>query len=119
MESKPVVEWEMKPAVFLGDRLIIGGHQVMMSWEAPYMQKMVDILLGHTRGRILEVGFGMGISASRIQAMGVESHTIIEPHPEVFEKAIAWKGDRSNIELLADRDLLQKSRLLLGEAQAR
>ena len=91
MESKPIENWEQKTAMFMKDRLIIDGHQVMMSWETPYMYKMVEMLHSHTSGDILEFGFGMGISASEIQRKGVKSHTIVEPHAEVYQKALEWK----------------------------
>lgn len=36
-------------------------------------------------GDILEIGFGMGISAGHIQANSITSHTIVENHPQVIE----------------------------------
>ena len=91
IKSKPIRNWDKKKAIFLDDRLLIGGYQVMMSWEKPLMHKMVEMLHSETQGDILEVGFGMGISATAIQSSGVKSHTIIEPHPEVYERALGWR----------------------------
>lgn len=104
IRSKPVRNWNKKKAVFMGDRLIIGGYQVMMSWETPLMHKMADMLCSRISGDILEVGFGMGISSTRIQESGVTGHTIIEPHPEVYEKALIWKKNypESKINIIND-----------------
>ena len=59
--------------------------QVMMSWEDPIMKASADYVCGNG-GNILEIGFGMGISANYIQANDINSHTIIENHPQVIEK---------------------------------
>ena len=48
-------------------------------------------------GDILEIGFGMGISANHIQANDINSHTIVENHPQVIEKLKAWAQDKSNV----------------------
>ena len=72
------------------------GLEVMMDWEAPIMEKSADYIC-HNKGDVLEVGFGMGICANYIQAQGVNSHTIIEIHPQIIEKLKVWAEDKSNI----------------------
>jgi hypothetical protein len=70
-----------------GKRLLLGdnGTQVMMEWEKPYMEACIDKL--KPSGRVLEVGFGLGYSASRIQTYeDVEEHVIIECSPDVWEE---------------------------------
>jgi guanidinoacetate N-methyltransferase len=100
MQSQPYENWDKKHAIFEKDRLIIDGHQVMMDWETPYMHKMAKMLHEYScGGDILEIGFGMGISATEIQRLGVKSHTIIEPHPEVYEKAMQWKASQKNSQI--------------------
>ena len=42
-----------------------GKHQVMMEWEKPYMEACIDKL--QPKGDVLEIGFGMGYSATAIQ----------------------------------------------------
>jgi protein arginine N-methyltransferase 2 len=59
--------------------------EVMMSWEAPIMEKCAEFIC-HNKGDVLEIGFGMGICADYIQAQGVNSHTIVEIHPQIIEK---------------------------------
>ena len=51
--------------------------QVMMEWEKPYIKKLVKHL--KPTGHVLEIGFGLGYSASEIQKYDIKSHTIIEP----------------------------------------
>ena len=70
--------------------LVIDGQQVMQAWEHPYMAKLAEIASAG-KGHVLEVGFGMGISASAIQDAGVASHTIIECHPDVQNRFAQWR----------------------------
>ena len=69
---------------------------VMMEWERELMRKHAEIVTKNG-GDILEIGFGMGISATYIQEFGVNSHTIVEYHPEVFKKLLDWSLDKSNV----------------------
>jgi protein-L-isoaspartate O-methyltransferase len=36
----------------------------MMEWEKPYMEKSIELL--NPFGKVLEIGFGMGYSATKI-----------------------------------------------------
>jgi len=51
-------------------------------------------------GDILEIGFGMGISAGYIQSHSISTHTIIENHPDIISKAQAWSADKSNVTII-------------------
>lgn len=74
-------------------------RQVMMSWEDPIMKASADYVC-EGGGDILEVGFGMGISAGHIQANSISSHTIVENHPQVIEKAKVWAADKPNVTII-------------------
>lgn len=50
---------------------------IMEDWQIPLMRAMATAV-GETRGDILEIGFGRGISATFVQDHNVRSHTIIE-----------------------------------------
>ena len=76
-----------------------GELEVMMSWESPIMEKSAEYVC-QSKGDILEIGFGMGICADYIQAQGVNSHTIIEIHPQIIEKLNAWASDKSNVTII-------------------
>ena len=73
--------------------------QVMMSWEDSIMKASADYVC-ENGGDILEIGFGMGISANYIQANSIDSHTIVENHPQVIEKAKAWANGKSNVTII-------------------
>ena len=70
--------------------------EVMMDWEAPAMEKSAEFIC-HNKGDVLEIGFGMGICADYIQAQNVNSHTIIEIHPQIIEKLNIWAEGKSNV----------------------
>ena len=70
-------------------------HQVMMEWEKPYMEACIDKL--QPKGDVLEIGFGMGYSATQIQKYKPKSHTIIEMDPLVIKRLKKWAIDYDNI----------------------
>jgi spermidine synthase len=87
---------------FLGDRIWCAEfHQeVMMDWEAPLMERMAAEVC-HNRGDVLEVGFGMGISAGYIQSHHPRSHTIIECHPQVLPTLSTWAADKPGVRIVS------------------
>ncbi len=82
-------EWASFGIELTDDELLIGGWQVMQRWEEPLMRVLAAEVTKH-RGDILEVGFGMGISARAIVDCGCDSYTVIEAHPVVADAARAW-----------------------------
>jgi hypothetical protein len=74
-------------------------HQVMMEWEKPYMEKSIEIL--NPFGSVLEIGFGMGYSASKICKYDeVSEYTVIECSPTVWKKFEEWKKtQRDNLKI--------------------
>ncbi len=84
-------EFLRKHALYTRCSLDIAGHEIMQRWETNYM-KMLAAIACKNGGDVLEVGFGMGISAHfiekyRYSRRRLKSHTIIEPHPEVLKYA--------------------------------
>ena len=75
------------------------GIEVMMDWESLIMEKSAEFIC-HNKGDILEIGFGMGICADYIQAQGVNSHTIVEIHPQILEKLNIWASNKSNVVII-------------------
>jgi guanidinoacetate N-methyltransferase len=76
-------DWKHAAAIVSGGTLQILGHPVMEDWETPYMRELAH-LAAHRGGAVLEVGFGLGISAGYIQEHAIEHHVIIEANAVVF-----------------------------------
>jgi spermidine synthase len=74
-------------------------QQVMMRWETPLMQHHVDIL-SIEGGDILEIGFGMGISADMIMERNPASYTVVEIHPQIISLAKEWAKDKPNVTII-------------------
>lgn len=76
---------------------------VMHVGESGLMYEMASLACKNG-GDILEIGFGLGLSASAVQKnKKVTSHTIVEVHPEIFDKAIKnWKPVKKTGIILAD-----------------
>lgn len=73
--------------------------EVMMDWEDSIMKASADYVC-ENGGDILEIGFGMGIAANYIQVNSITSHTIVEIHPQIIEKAKAWAAGKSNVTIV-------------------
>ena len=89
-----------KTLVFEDDKIYytdeVSTFEVMMDWEDDIMKASANYVC-ENGGDILEIGFGMGISAEYIQANNVNSHTIVENHPQIIEKLKAWAQDKPNV----------------------
>jgi len=70
------------------------NNQVMMAWEKPYMKKLIKNL--NPKGDVLEIGFGLGYSATEIQKYKIKSHTIIESDENVLKKLKQWSKKQKN-----------------------
>ena len=98
--------WRQSSSHFHEDHLVVGEEtQVMQSWERPLMRKMAEYAT-RNRGRVLEVGFGMGISASEIMTLGCDDYVVIEPHPEIASRARSW-GRQQGIPVTVVEDFWQ------------
>tara|TARA_Y100000310_G_C20472558_1_gene710805 strand:+ start:42 stop:692 length:651 start_codon:yes stop_codon:yes gene_type:complete len=73
-------------------------YQVMMEWEKPYMESIIDEI--KPTGDVLEIGFGCGYSATAIQKYNPKSHTIIECHDVVIDKLKDWSKKYNNINII-------------------
>lgn len=73
---------------FIDDKLIDEkGNAVMMGWEKPIMKKVSEIIC-QNGGRILNIGFGMGIVDGYISTYSLDEHVIIERHPDVYQHMV-------------------------------
>lgn len=76
------------------------GQAVMMDWERPIMEQAARVIT-QNGGRVLNVGFGMGIIDTEIEKYPNTEHWIIEPHLDVFTKMMddGWHF-KSNVKIL-------------------
>jgi len=98
---KPYFEQKLK---YSNDVLLDENNKnVMMEWERPVMGQAAYYLCKNG-GDVLNVGFGMGIIDSYIQQYPINTHTIIEGHPDVQKKMIADGWDKKpNVILIFDK----------------
>lgn len=82
--------WKASEASYDDTELIIQGQQVMQAWEHPLMKALAKAS-GESHGDILEVGFGMAISATYLQEVGIQSYTVIECNEQVISRFEHWK----------------------------
>lgn len=92
---------------------------IMMAWENPLMEahaKAVCLNGGH----ILNIGFGMGLVDTAIQQYAPLSHTIVEAHPEVYDRMmrVGW-GEKENVKIIFGRwqDVISKLESYDGKLQ--
>jgi len=80
-------DWAKAGAVYDEHTLRIAGHPVMEDWEINYMEKLAEIATSGG-GNVLELGYGMGLSAKAIQSQNIKSHYVIECHPDVVAQCV-------------------------------
>ena len=85
--------------IYYNDSAYGGDREVMMSWEDSLMSASAAFVC-QKGGDILEIGFGMGLSAGYIQSHSISSHTIIENHPQIIPKVQAWASNKSNVNIV-------------------
>lgn len=91
-----------KISISINDIRIDGlkNDYVMHNGEESLMCKLAEIVTKNG-GDILEIGFGMHLSADAVQSnSNVTSHTIIEIHPEMFKNALQWAENKQNVKII-------------------
>lgn len=96
---------------YLEDRVSFGEDKlmdadskaVMMAWEKPLMEAHAKAVCSGG-GHILNIGFGMGLVDTAIQQYAPVTHTIVEAHPEVYERMLrtGW-GKKENVKIIFGR----------------
>jgi guanidinoacetate N-methyltransferase len=80
-------DWAKAPAIYDAHTLRIASHPVMEDWELGYMHALAQIACSNG-GSVLEIGYGMGLSAGAIQSHGIETHYVVECHPDVIARCL-------------------------------
>jgi protein arginine N-methyltransferase 2 len=89
---------------FSEDKLIDAESKaVMMAWEKPLMEAHAKAVCSGG-GHILNIGFGMGLIDTAIQQFAPTTHTIVEAHPEVYQRMLrtGW-GEKENVKIVFGR----------------
>ncbi|XP_028806931.1 protein arginine N-methyltransferase 2-like [Neltuma alba] len=89
---------------FSEDKLMDSNSKaVMMAWEKPLMEAHAKAICSGG-GHILNIGFGMGLVDTAIQQYAPVTHTIVEAHPEVYERMLqtGW-GQKENVKIIFGR----------------
>lgn len=89
---------------FSEDKLMDSNSKaVMMAWEKPLMEAHAKAVCSGG-GHILNIGFGMGLVDTAIQQYSPVTHTIVEAHPEVYERMLrsGW-GEKDNVKIIFGR----------------
>ncbi|KAK3011706.1 hypothetical protein RJ639_011656 [Escallonia herrerae] len=89
---------------FSEDKLMDSSSKaIMMAWEKPLMEAHAKAICS-AGGHILNIGFGMGLVDNAIQKYGALTHTIVEAHPEVYDRMLrsGW-GEKENVKIVFGR----------------
>ena len=76
-------------------------EMVMHMGLSQFEEKSVEIIT-QNGGDILEIGFGMGISANSIISKNISSYTCVEINDYIFQNAQSWSNGKSNVSVIQD-----------------
>ncbi len=79
---------------------IYKDDNVIMHRDVALYETSVADIVAQNGGNILEIGFGLGISATQIQTHNPSKHVIIEIEKDIYDKAVEWADGKSNIEII-------------------
>lgn len=84
------------------------GEWMMRYDEEPIIRASVrEICKRHQPKAVLEVGFGVGFTATMFEEMGVKRHIIVEPHPQLFEDAQVWRKQFPKSDIVLVNEFIQ------------
>lgn len=85
------------------DLIVWNNEVVMSSTETDYFQKIFTYLQKYSFDSILEIGYGLGISANLIQKhLKPKRHDIVEINEAIFKDLLAFSKDYSTVRPLHD-----------------
>lgn len=78
------------------DGYYIDDEWILYDWEDGVLQKGVEWLCKKYEFKsVLELGFGVGWTATEFQRQGIKRHVILEPNKEVYKKALEWNKNHN------------------------
>ena len=73
------------------DGYYIDDEWILYDWEDGILQKGFELLCKKYKFEsVLELGFGVGWTATEFQKQGIKRHVILEPNKEVYKNALQW-----------------------------
>lgn len=75
------------------------GVMIVNKDSIDYENAVADFITFQS-ANILEIGYGMGLSANQIQANNPSRHVIIEINEDVYNNAVEWAKDKDNVEVI-------------------
>ncbi len=75
-------------------------NKVVMSTDVSLYEETCGAKVMENGGNILEIGFGLGISADKIQELNPTKHIIIEKDPKIYIKATQWAATKENVDII-------------------
>ena len=77
------------------------ASSIMESWEKPFIEEYIQrYLVQESPKTVLEVGYGLGYTAQIIHNYGVDTHYIVEPHPEIIANLEKWAENKPNVTVI-------------------
>tara|TARA_Y100001963_G_scaffold95899_1_gene131983 strand:- start:1578 stop:2111 length:534 start_codon:yes stop_codon:yes gene_type:complete len=78
------------------DGYYIDNEWILWDWEDGVLQKGVEWLCKKYKFEsVLELGFGVGWTATEFQKQGIKKHVILEPNKEVYKNALKWNKNHN------------------------
>ena len=78
------------------DGYYIDDEWILYDWEDGVLQKGVEWLCKkYEFESVLELGFGVGWTATEFQKQGIKRHVILEPNKDVYKKALEWNKNHN------------------------
>jgi len=87
-------DWDLRTGdatITPSGQLRIGDQPVMEDWQLPLMKRLARCA-AQRHGRVLEIGFGLGLAAGFIQEEGIKQHTIVECSPSLKPMFDEWRA---------------------------
>lgn len=73
-------------------------NEIVMDVVSKELMEAYANIVCQTKGQVLDVGFGLGYSATAIYNK-VNNITIIEANPDIYQKALEWAKDKPNAKI--------------------
>lgn len=87
-------------AIIINDNSIYKDDIILMHSDVAMYEESAADIVSEKGGNILEIGFGLGISANKIHSNNPDKHVIIEIEEEIYNKALQWANDKNNVEVI-------------------